>query len=380
MSWLARSNRSVLAEWVRTVDRPLMGAMVVLVLIGLVLSLAAGPIAAERLDYDQRLHFVARHAVFAGLAVLVLPAVSLLGPVGVRRVSAGVFLVAFLLMALILVIGHEAKGGQRWLQLGPFSLQPSEMIKPAVIVLSGWLLAQRRLFPDGPWALVALSLFVSTIGLLLIQPDVGQSALLAGAFIVTFFVSGLPWRWALAFAAGGTALAVVLYNTVPHVKSRIDVWFDPTQQAGQVATALNAQAHGGVLGTGPGEGVVKRDIPDGHTDFIYSILAEEYGLVGVVLVVGLFAFITLRGLWLAGLQEDPYRRAAASGLFALFGLQALINLFVNVSLMPPKGMTLPFLSYGGSSALGTALTLGLALALVRRLPIKGFPNRRLAYG
>lgn len=380
MSWLARSNRSVLAEWVRTIDRPLLAAIALLVLVGLVISLAAGPIAAERIGYDERLHFVIRHTVFAATALVILPLVSLLGPVGVRRVSAGVFVAAFLLMALILVIGHEAKGGQRWLRFGAFNLQPSEMIKPAVIVLSGWLLAQRRLFPEGPWAFVALSVFISTIGLLLLQPDVGQSALLAGAFVVTFFVSGLPVRWALAFASGGAVLAGALYATVPHVKRRVDLWLDPTETAGQVATAMKAQAHGGVLGTGPGEGAIKRSIPDGHTDFVYSILAEEYGLVGVVLVIGLFAFITLRGLWLAGLQEEPYRRAAATGLFSLFGLQVLINVAVNVDLIPAKGMALPFLSYGGSSAMGTALTLGLALALVRRLPVRGFRQRRWVHG
>ncbi len=368
MGFLAGGPRSGLGHWARTVDRPLLISVLGLISFGLLLSLAAGPIAADRLDYDNRLHFVVRHAAFAALAATALIGLSMLSPAWARRLAAVTFAAAFLLMALILGFGHEAKGSQRWLRFAGFSLQPSEFVKPALIVLTGWLLAQRQRFPGGPWAPVALSLFVSTLGLLLLQPDVGQAALLTMAFVGTFIVAGLPLRWVFVFAGGGALIGGLLYLTMPHVQTRVNTFFSDGSEAFQVERALAAQARGGVLGAGPGEGTIKRSIPDGHNDFIYSIMVEEYGLLIGLALIAVFVFITLRGLMLAARLEDPYARAAGAGLFALFGLQAAMNLMVNVSLIPPKGMTLPFISHGGSSMLGCALMLGLALALVRQLP------------
>lgn len=370
MSVLARSNRSAIAEWTRTIDRPILIVCIGLIAVGLVLSLAAGPIAAERLRYEDRFFFVTRHSVFAVAAIITLIGASVFDPVQVRRLCGLMFVCAFLLMAVIYVVGHEAGGGRRWLRFAGFSLQPSEFIKPAFIVLTGWLLAQKQDYPEGPWAYVALSLFVSTLGLLLLQPDVGQSALIAGAFIAVFFVSGLPLRWLIAFVGGGAVLGGVLYLTMSHVHNRVNAFFNPDTEAYQIERALAAQASGGLMGVGPGEGEIKRSIPDGHTDFVFSIMMEEFGLVGALFLIAVFLFIVFRGLMLASRISDPYRRYAASGLFAIFGLQAAINLAVNVNLMPPKGMTLPFISYGGSSLLASALTIGLALALVRRLPVR----------
>jgi len=229
------------------------------------------------------------------------------------------------------------------------------------------LLAQRELFPKGPWTAVSFGLYVSTLGLLLLQPDVGQSALLTAAFVIAFFVSGLPWRWAAGFAGGGVVLSGVLYATLSHVRARINSFLFPSQNdTYQIDKASDAIANGGLFGVGPGEGTVKNTLPDAHTDFIYSVLSEEFGLVAGLGLLFLYGVIVVRGCLLAARLEDPYPRAAATGLFALFGLQAAINIAVNVSLIPPKGMTLPFVSSGGSSLVGTALTLGLALALVRR--------------
>ena len=235
------------------------------------------------------------------------------------------------------------------------------------MLLVGWLLAQRQLFPNGPWAIVAFSIYVVTLGLLLLQPDVGQSVLLTGAFVLTFFISGLPLRWAVGFAGGGAAVSGVLYALLPHVRQRINSFLNPSAyDTYQIDKAAEAISRGGVFGAGPGEGTVKSSLPDAHTDFVYAVLGEEYGLVATLAVIGIYAFITLRGLMQAAKVEDPYARAAATGLFALFGLQTVINVGVNVALFPPKGMTLPLISYGGSSLVGTALTLGFALALVRR--------------
>ncbi|MCL4146921.1 UNVERIFIED_CONTAM: hypothetical protein GTU68_064709 [Idotea baltica] len=342
-----------------------MAAAFFLIAIGLLLSLAAGPTAAKKIGQADPMFLVYRHLMFAGLASVILVAMSLLDKVWARRIAAVIFIGAFALMAYILLFGHEAKGAQRWIKIGSFSLQPSEMVKPALIVLTGWLLAQRELFPRGPWAVLAFIFFAVTLGLLLLQPDVGQSALLMAAFVATFFVSGLPWKWAAAFAAGGVALGAVLYTTLAHVRHRVNGFFDPSMDSYQTDLAATAIGRGGIFGAGPGEGVIKSKLPDAHTDFIFSVMVEEFGFIAAIVLIGIFAYITLRGLRAASRIPDPYPRAAAAGLFTLFGLQAVINMAVNVALIPPKGMTLPFISYGGSSMMGTALTLGLALALIR---------------
>lgn len=362
-----RSSTGFVAEWQRGTDWPILIAAGMLLGIGLMLSLAAGPPAAERLNYSDSFFFVKRHIVFASAAFALLVGTSFLERVWARRLAAVVFLGALTLLAYILLAGHEAKGAQRWIRLAGFSLQPSEFVKPALIVLTGWLLAQRQMYPKGPWAVVTFMFFAVTLGFLLLQPDVGQSALLTAAFIVTFFVSGLPWRWAAIFAGGGAALSSLLYVALPHVRFRVNSFINPSAyDTYQIDKASEAIARGGLMGVGPGEGRIKQALPDAHTDFIYAVLGEEFGYIAAVGVILLFGFIVWRGLKAAARLNDPYPRAAASGLFALFGLQAAINIAVNVSLIPPKGMTLPFVSYGGSSMMGTALTLGLALALIRR--------------
>jgi len=363
---LSRSDNSWVTEWRRTVDLSLLAAAFFLLAIGLLLSLAAGPSAASRIGYESQFYFVFRHLLFVGIASVLLLGVSMLNAKWARRFAAAVFFGAFCLMAYLLMFGHEAKGAQRWIRLGGFSLQPSEMVKPALIVLTGWLLAQRELYPKGPWAILAFAFFATTLVLLLLQPDVGQSVLLAAAFVATFFVSGLPMRWGAVFAGGSVGLGGLLYATLPHVRYRVHSFLDPNAESFQIEMAAKSIAKGGLFGVGPGEGDVKSTLPDAHTDFIFSVMMEEFGFIAALLLIGIFAFITLRGLRTASRLTNPYPRAAAAGLFTLFGLQAVINIAVNVSLIPPKGMTLPFVSYGGSSMIGTGLTLGLALALIRK--------------
>nr|WP_070961252.1 putative peptidoglycan glycosyltransferase FtsW [Hyphomonas sp. Mor2] len=363
-----RSATGRFLEWHRGLDWPILMSAILLLCTGLLMSLAAGPPAAERLGYADSFYFVKRQAMFVGAAVIVMIGTSLLERVWARRLAALVFIGALSLMAYILISGQEdVKGAQRWIRLGGFGLQPSEFVKPALIVLTGWLLAQRALYPKGPWAAITLVFFCVTLGLLLLQPDVGQSALLTAAFIVTFFVSGLPWRWAAVFAGGGAALSGLLYATLPHVRFRINSFINPTDyDTYQIDKAAEAIGRGGLFGVGPGEGKIKSSLPDAHTDFIYAVLGEEFGYIAAVGLIFIFGFIVWKGLRAAARLHDPYPRAAATGLFTLFGLQAAINIAVNVSLIPPKGMTLPFISSGGSSMLGIALTLGLALALIRR--------------
>ncbi|MEL6415041.1 MAG: putative peptidoglycan glycosyltransferase FtsW [Pseudomonadota bacterium] len=362
-----RSATGRFLEWQRGLDWSILTSAMILLCVGLLMSLAAGPPAAERLGYANEFHFVQRHSMFVGVAVIVMVGVSILDKVWARRLAALVFLGSTVLLAFILVAGYEAKGAQRWIRIGSFGLQPSEFVKPALIVLSGWLLAQRRIYPNGPWAAITLVFFCATLGFLLLQPDVGQSALLTTAFMVTFFVSGLPWRWAAIFIGGGTALSGLLYATLPHVRFRINSFINPTDyDTYQIDKASEAIARGGLFGVGPGEGRIKTALPDAHTDFIYAVMGEEFGYLAAVGLILIFGYIVWKGLRTAARLHDPYPRAAASGLFALFGLQAATNIAVNVSLIPPKGMTLPFISSGGSSMMGIALTLGLALALIRR--------------
>ncbi len=379
MQVFRRSDASPLAEWWRTVDKGLIAAALLLMSAGLVLSLASGPAAASRLGYEEPFYFVYRQAMFVCAAALVLIASSTLDPAWARRLCAALFVVCFFLMAAVLLVGHEAKGATRWISIGGSTFQPSEIIKPALIVLAAWLLAQREKFPGGRWEVIAFAFYAVTVGLLLLQPDVGQAALLSAGFIIVFFVSGLPWAWAGSFVIGGAGLGWGLYSLLPHVRQRVNSFLHPTEyDTYQIDKAREAIERGGMFGVGPGEGTVKRVLPDAHTDFVYSVAGEEYGLFALALLTLFFAVISIKGVVGASRQTDTYQRAAGVGLYSLFGLQAVINMSVNLSLIPPKGMTLPLVSSGGSSLLGTALTLGLALALTRKQPESSLAHLRHA--
>lgn len=379
MQVFRRSDRSPLAEWWRTVDKGLIAAALILLGAGMVLSLAAGPAAASKLKLGDPFYFVYRQAAFAIVASGILVGTSLLSPMWARRVCGILFLVCFLMMAGLLVFGHEAKGAKRWFRLWGTTFQPSEIIKPALVVIVAWLLAQRERFPAGPWAPIAFAFYAVTVGLLLLQPDVGQAALLTAAFVIVFFVTGLPWLWASGFVIGGSLLGTGLYFLLPHVRFRVNSFLNPdANDTYQIDMARAAIERGGFFGVGPGEGQVKRVLPDAHTDFIYSVAGEEFGLMLLALLTLMFAVISIKGVMDASRQKDTYQRAAGVGLYAIFGLQAAVNMSVNLSLIPPKGMTLPLVSSGGSSLLGSALTLGLALALTRKQPESSLPHLRHA--
>lgn len=369
MQVFRRSDTSPLAEWWRTVDKGLIAAALILIGAGMVLSLAAGPAAANKLGLGDPFYFVYRQAAFGIVAAGLLVGTSMLGPVWARRVCGIVFVICFLMMAGLLLFGHEAKGAKRWFRIWGTTFQPSEIVKPALVVLSAWLLAQREKFPAGPWAPIAFAFYAVTVGLLLLQPDVGQAALLTAVFVIVFFVTGLPWLWASGFVIGGSLLGAGLYTLLPHVRNRVNSFLFPSENdTFQIDRAREAIERGGLFGVGPGEGQVKRVLPDAHTDFVYSVAGEEFGLAMLALLTMLFAVISIKGVMDASRQKDTYQRAAGVGLYALFGLQAAVNMSVNLSLIPPKGMTLPLISSGGSSLLGSALTLGLALALTRKQP------------
>ena len=366
MTSIARSDKSWFAEWWRTVDHGVITGVMVLICAGMLLSLAAGPVAADRIGFSDPFYFVYRHAAFAAAAIVILFGTSMLSEDWARRVALFVFLVSFILMAVILVIGYEVKGSQRWIRVGGFSLQPSEFVKPGLVVIAAWLLAQRGRVEGVPWVTITFLLFAPTVGLLLLQPDVGQTVLLTAAFLIAFFVSGMPMSLAAIFSVGSVLTGVALYFVFPHVRYRIDTFLDPNAGGFQLEQAHDAIAHGGLLGVGPGEGRIKDNLPDPHTDFIYSVAGEEFGYLACLGLLMIFAVISLKGILAASRRADPFLRSAGTALFFMFGLQAVINVGVNVGLLPTKGMTLPLISYGGSSMLGTALTIGLGLALTRK--------------
>jgi len=368
---ITRADKSVLSDWWFTVDRLMLVGLLLLMGAGLVLSLAASPPIAEKYDLEP-FYFVRRHAALLLPAVFLMFAASTLTPKQIRRASLIIFLVGIALMVLILFLGPEVKGAKRWLQLGAFSLQPSEFVKPAFIVLTAWLFNESQKRKDVPGLELAILLYAVFALLLVLQPDFGQTLLVTLVWGALFYMAGINLIWIGALVATAVAGLVAAYFLVPHVASRIDRFLDPASgDTYQADRSLDSFLHGGWFGRGPGEGTVKDVLPDSHTDFIFAVAAEEYGLIACLILLTLFAFVVLRGLSKASQEPDGFIRHAVAGLIMLFGLQTLINMAVNVGLLPAKGMTLPFISYGGSSLLAMALTMGFALGLTRKRPRAG---------
>ncbi|MEN6542270.1 putative lipid II flippase FtsW [Parvibaculum sp.] len=363
---LARTNRSQIAEWWWTVDKWTLFALFCLMLIGGVLALAASPAVAMRIHLPP-FHFVYRQLFFFVPTIAVMIGVSLLNIRQVRRLAAVGFLIAFSLMLLTLVIGPEVKGAHRWLQIGPLAIQPSEFVKPSFIVLASWMFAEAQRTPGFPGTIVALALYGMVVGVLAMQPDFGQLMLVTMVFGAIFFMAGLSWRWIVSLGTVAIIGALAAYTLMPHVASRVDRFLNPDSgDTYQIDRALDAFHTGGFFGRGPGEGEVKRILPDAHTDFIFAVAAEEYGVVAGLIIISIFGFVVMRTLSRAMEEQDLFVQFASCGLIALFGLQSLINMSVNVNLIPAKGMTLPFISYGGSSMIALGYTMGMLLALTRR--------------
>jgi len=364
-----RTDRSPLGIWWWTMDRWLLGATAILVVLGVLLSFGNSPAAAARMNVSDPFHFAVRQTVFAFGGAGLLLGISMLTPKLVRRVSFFVYLIAIAIMIALPFFGHHAKGATRWVEFAGFTLQPSEFMKPALIVLASWMFAEGQKGEGVPGVSIAFGLYAVAVGLLLTQPDVGQTILITIAFGACFFMAGVPIRWIVGLAAVASTGAVGLYFAFDHVASRVNRFLDPDKaDTHQVDKAQEAIAAGGWFGQGPGEGVLKRQVPDVHTDFAYSGAAEEFGLIFSLFLIGLFAFIVIRGMLRAIKLSDPFEQVAACGLFVLVGQQAFINIAVNLNLIPTKGMTLPFISYGGSSMLAMGLTMGMALALTRKRP------------
>jgi cell division protein FtsW len=365
---VSRAERSAFGDWWWTVDRLLIAGLAILMLSGLVFLMAGGPPVAERLGLST-FHFVNRQVLFLVPALCIMIPVSFLSLRHIRRLALLVYGVGMALVLLAFQYGPEIKGAHRWIVIGPLGIQPSEFVKPAFVVLAAWAFSERARRKDMPGAWLAFLILPATIIPLILQPDFGQTMLVTIVWCGLFFVAGLHWFWVMGLGGAGLAGIVAAYEFLPHVRARIERFLDKDSgDSFQVDTAMESFSRGGWLGRGPGEGTVKRILPDAHTDFILAVTAEEFGIVVCLLLLTLFAFIVLRGLTLARRSEDTFCRLAATGLIFMFGLQACINMMVNVHLMPAKGMTLPFISYGGSSLLSLALGMGFLIALTRRRP------------
>lgn len=362
----SRADRSRLAAWWFTVDRVLLSAIIALMLIGLMLSLAASPAVAIKKNLPT-FYFFNRHLFFSAVGLGVILFLSFLKPETIRRLAVGLLFVSFAALVWVYFQSPLINGARRWLFVGGFSMQPSEIAKPAFVVVSGWLLAEAGKRSDMPALPLAILLLVILAGLLMLQPDFGQTLLIGLVWGLMYLLAGLPAIGAGLLAGVGLAVAVSGYVLFDHVRARIERFLAPSpEENSQLARAMQSFTEGGFFGRGPGEGTIKTKFPDAHTDFIFSVVAEEYGVLACLALLALFGFIVIKALSVAGREPRGGDRLAIQGLALMFGLQALINMGVNAGMLPAKGMTLPFISSGGSSILAISVTLGMLLALTRR--------------
>jgi cell division protein FtsW len=365
---VSRVERTPFAAWWYTVDRLLLVALLALILTGIILSLAASPPVAARLGLDP-FYFVHRHVIYLIPVLVVMLSTSFLPRRYIRRLALVVFVVSLALVAATLFYGAEVKGARRWIVILGVNLQPSEFLKPAFVILVAWLFGETARRPEMPANTIAMALLGLAITGLVLQPDFGQTMLIALVWGTLFFLAGMRLIWVIGLGGVAVAGISVAYLTIPHVTKRIQGFLNRgSGDTFNIDQALESFWRGGWFGRGPGEGTVKRVLPESHADFVFAVAAEEFGIVLCLLLVALFAFIVLRALRHAMHDEDPFARFAVAGLAILFGLQSAINMAVNLHLMPAKGMTLPFISYGGSSMISLAYGMGMLLALTRERP------------
>jgi cell division protein FtsW len=362
---ISRATRTPFGEWWWTVDRFTLAAIGALLIAGIVLSLAASPPVAGRLGLDP-FFFVNRHILYLLPAIALMLGISFLTPRQIRRVSIVVFALAIIMVAATPYFGPEIKGARRWLVLLGVNIQPSEFLKPAFVIIVSWLFAESARRPEMPANAFALLLLALVVALLVLQPDFGQTMLILLVWGALFFMAGMRVVWVFGLAATAAIGLLGAYYTVPHVARRIQRFLNPgSGDTFNIDIATESFMRGGWFGQGPGEGTVKRILPESHTDFVYSVAAEEFGVALCLVLVALFALIVIRSLLRALRNDDPFSRFGAAGLAMLFGVQSAINMAVNLHLIPAKGMTLPFISYGGSSMLAVAYGMGMLLALTR---------------
>ncbi|SCA57411.1 Lipid II flippase FtsW [Candidatus Terasakiella magnetica] len=362
----SRVDTSIMSRWWWTVDRWLLTSILLIVACGAILTLAASPPVAARLDLGTY-HFAIRQFAYLPLALLTMIVVSLMEPVMIRRLATLAFICFIALTISTHFLGAEIKGASRWISFAGFTIQPSEFLKPTFAVVAAWMFSEWRKDNNFPGHYICVALFVMVAALLVTQPDFGMTAVISAVWGMQFFLAGLPVFFVVLVAFVFMSGSMIAYLTVDHVKSRVDRFLDPASGDNyQITRSLEAFQNGGLFGTGPGEGDIKHVLPDAHTDFIFAVAGEEFGLIACLFIIGLFATVVLRGFSRMFREDNLFVLLAVGGLVTQFGLQAVINMASTTHLMPTKGMTLPFISYGGSSLLSLALGMGMLLSLTRR--------------
>ena len=374
MAMLSRADNSTLGRWWWTIDRWTLGAVGTLIGVGYIMMLAASPAVAERIGQSRDI-FILKQVIFLALAGAVVVGVSLLSPREIHRLALAGCCVALLLTAFTMVSGVEIKGARRWISIPGMTLQPSEFLKPCFAVVAAWLISEGRRAARSnrtvlgmSWGTpAAIGIFLVIAFLLKSQPDIGMLAVVTTVFFVQLYVAGLPIVLVGLGMIGLGGAATGAYLLFPHVQARVQKYLHPTlESAYQPTLALEAFGNGGLMGRGPGEGRIKNQLPDAHADFVFAVTGEEFGLVVCLLILGIFAFIVLRNILRLLHEQDTFITLACTGLVSGFGLQAFVNMASSLALIPTKGMTLPFVSYGGSSVIAVALGMGMLLALTRR--------------
>ena len=363
---LDRTNTSLVSRWWWTVDKLNVTALVILIALGSVLVTAGSPPVAKRLDLPA-FYFVHRHQIFLLIGLGVMLIVSMLPVSLIRRLAIVGFCASIALLILVPFLGEQTKGAHRWIMIAGVSIQPSEFLKPCFAVVMAWVCAENQRRAHFPGYRMAIGLYMLVAILLLIQPDFGMTLTVSAMWGFQLFLAGLPFFWVAVIILCGVVGAIGAYQLFPHVAKRINNFLDPAAGDNyQIDRSLEAFRNGGILGRGPGEGEVKQFLPDSHTDFIFAVAGEEFGVIFCTLIVGLFAFIVLRGISRVWKENDLFIVVSVAGILTQFGIQSVINMGVAVNLFPAKGMTLPFLSYGGSSVVAIGLGMGMMLALTRK--------------
>ena len=378
---IVHTGDAVLSRWWSTVDRVTLGCVLALFAIGILLGFAASPPLAER-NGQEPFHYVIRQALFGGVALFVMVLVSMMSPVSVRRWGVAGFFAAILALALLPVFGTDfGQGATRWYSLGIAAVQPSEFLKPVYVVFTAWMMAASQEVAGPPGKAVSLVVTAMIVGFLALQPDFGQAALVIFAWLVIYFVAGAPMLVLMALLGIVALAGIAAYNGSEHFARRIDGYLsDEIAPNTQLGYATDAIREGGLFGTGLGEGTVRWTLPDAHTDFIIAVAAEEYGVVLVGIIIMLYLTIAMTSFFRLMRERDPFARLAGTGLVSLLALQAFINMGVAVRLLPAKGMTLPFVSYGGSSLIATGIAVGMLLVFTRTRPQGGIADLLLTRG
>ena len=360
---ILRSDRSIIALWWWTIDRFLLTLFSILIIIGIFLVMASSQHLAQSFNIFSH-YFTIRHILFVIISLPIIFIFSLLNQKKTKAISIIGLIITIFLMLVILINGNEIKGAQRWIYFSGFSFQPSELCKPFYVIVNAWFLTlwiEGKNFPGWAWSIVSLILISS---LLLIQPDVGMTIVIILTWCFQLFITGIPLIIIICLTFAVPLFLIMTYHNFDHVKIRIDGFLEGTTY--QVSKSLQSFESGGFWGTGPGEGFYKKFLPDTHSDFVFAVAAEEYGILICLIIILIYSLIVYRAFKLSFINKNLFFIIAVSGLTFQFGIQTLIHMASNTNLIPTKGMTLPFLSYGGSSMISSAIIAGILLSLTRK--------------